>query len=308
MIKAFIFDVDEVLVSESGASGLLLEAEKSGVSTAALSEKNRNEMEERLLEAGLPLSLFDVLLSAEDVRRFKPCPDIYTLALIKLGIEKNEALAFERDEDGIKGALSAGITVCGLTSFTSSEKVKELGASIALGSLSSFPEFDSPETLEREVKKLLYGGMIRYGANWILPLERRPEESVVEKEAVEKAVKAMYNAYAPYSKFRVGAAVVSAATGRIYSGCNMENASYGATICAERNAITTAVASEGVIGIDMVVVSSESIPPAMPCAVCLQVMSEFIRPDTPIILVSTAAETERYSFSDLLPHPFEFGE
>lgn len=88
----------------------------------------------------------------------------------------------------------------------------------------------------------------------------------------------------------------------------MENASYGATICAERNAITTAVAAEGVIGIDMVVVASQSLPPAQPCAVCLQVMSEFIRSETPVILVSTKGKIERYVYSDLLPHPFEFGE
>lgn len=146
---------------------------------------------------------------------------------------------------------------------------------------------------------------MKYGANRIEP-KNHENIALLEAEAKRMALDALENAYAPYSKFRVGAAVLSAASGKLYRGCNMENASYGATICAERNAITTAIAEEGVIGIDMVVVASESDHPAEPCAVCLQVMSEFIRPETPIIMINTKGTEVRYTFSDLLPHPFEF--
>ena len=129
---------------------------------------------------------------------------------------------------------------------------------------------------------------------------------MTREELKAAAIRMLDKAYCPYSHFQVGAAVLSASTGRIYSGCNMENASYGATICAERNAITTAVAAEGRIGLDLIVVASRSSHPAPPCAVCLQVISEFALPETPVILINDEGVEERYLFSDLLPHPFEF--
>ena len=86
----------------------------------------------------------------------------------------------------------------------------------------------------------------------------------------------------------------------------MENSSYGATICAERNAITTAVSAEGTIGIDLLVVYSDDDPPAPPCAVCLQVIAEFARPDTPIVLFSASGKERHFTLSELLPNPFIF--
>ena len=126
------------------------------------------------------------------------------------------------------------------------------------------------------------------------------------QELVDRAKAATDGSYAPYSGFRVGAAVVSAATGRIYAGCNVENSSYGAAICAERNAITTAVANEGVFGLDLLVVFSEDDPPAPPCALCLQVAAEFARPESAVLLVSADGKTRRHTFSELLPMPFIF--
>ena len=120
------------------------------------------------------------------------------------------------------------------------------------------------------------------------------------------ALRARENAYTPYSKFKVGACVKSAATGRLYAGCNVENSSFGATICAERNAITTAIAAEGIIGIETLVVVSDDEPPAPPCALCLQVLAEFTSPDSLVILSSLEGKMCRYKFSELLPNPFIF--
>lgn len=310
MIKAFIFDMDEVLFesSETHSSdslSFIKKAKDNGVKIALFSQKDRKEMESELCSYDLSPSLFDLLLSSSDVVRFKPSPDIYSLCMIKLGLTGPEALVFERSEDGIKGAEKSGAFLCVLTSQV--EERKRSSSTFVIDSFSSFPDFNSIERLDDEVKKLLHRNCKKYGANWIGPLYGGHKHSSIEEEAIERAREAMNKAYAPYSNFRVGAAVVSAATGKIYLGCNMENSSFGATICAERNAISTAVAEEGVIGIDMVVISSECIPPAKPCAICLQVMSEFIRPETPIILVSSDT-VERYSYSDLLPYPFEFGD
>ena len=90
---------------------------------------------------------------------------------------------------------------------------------------------------------------------------------------IEAAVKARNAAYAPYSKFAVGAAVLTK-SGRVFSGCNVENISFGLTICAERAAIFSAVAS-GEMQFDAVAVVADSIHPVTPCGACRQVMAEF---------------------------------
>ena len=92
---------------------------------------------------------------------------------------------------------------------------------------------------------------------------------------IEKAKQIANNAYAPYSKFKVGCALLTE-KGNVFVGCNVENASYGATICAERNAITTAIAEEGtemIISKIAVITSHEAAAP--PCGVCRQFISEF---------------------------------
>ncbi len=108
--------------------------------------------------------------------------------------------------------------------------------------------------------------------------------------------------YSPYSKFKVGAAVI-ASGGKITSGCNIENASYGGTICAERVAILKSV-SEGGQGILDVVVVTDATPPATPCALCLQTMAEFCEPDARIWIANTKKIVAMHLFSELLTHPF----
>ncbi len=311
MIKAFVFDLNSIRKEDNEYFlNLVNEAKDANVLVAFVSNKKKDETKKELEDEKLSLDSFDVVLFEEDVKRAKPYPDTYSLIFIGLGIDRKEALIFVDDAVSLKAAVSSHSNVCALTAFINRDEAKHLGANVLLENLSFFPEFNSLDELQDVFRHLrrIGKGAKKYGANWITPLERTLPSEVVEKKAIEEAKKAMYNAYAPYSKFKVGAAIVSSASGRIYSGCNVENASYGATICAERNAITTAITNEGAIGIDLVVVSSMVSPPALPCAVCLQVMSEFIRPETPVVLVSEDGDTIRYHYSDLLPHPFDFGE
>ena len=111
---------------------------------------------------------------------------------------------------------------------------------------------------------------------------------------------AQARAYAPYSKFRVGAALESA-DGTVFLGCNVENASYGLTICAERAAVFAAV-SAGVTRFRRAVVVSDVDPPAAPCGACRQVLAEFGL-DLPIDGIGSRTSV-RWRLSDLLPAAF----
>jgi cytidine deaminase len=116
------------------------------------------------------------------------------------------------------------------------------------------------------------------------------------------AEKAKQNAWAPYSKFHVGAAVLTA-EGEIVSGCNVENSSYGLSVCAERNAIGRAV-GEGARKISAVVVVADTEKPCPPCGTCRQVIAEFASPETPIRSRTPDGEVARYTLSELLPFAF----
>lgn len=120
---------------------------------------------------------------------------------------------------------------------------------------------------------------------------------------VSLAVEAKEKAYAPYSGFRVGAALY-ADNGKVYTGCNVENASYGATICAERTAVVKAI-SDGAKKILALAVSSDSNNPTMPCGICRQVISEFCPPDMPLYLSNCRGEYKEYTFGEMLPHSFK---
>lgn len=117
------------------------------------------------------------------------------------------------------------------------------------------------------------------------------------------AKKARRRAYAPYSEFRVGAAVLTD-DNKIFSGCNIENGSFGATICAERVAVFKAV-SENHPKIRAVAVVAESPDPIPPCGMCLQVLSEFGQ-NAEVIMANTAGNYKISSVTKLLPKAFEF--
>jgi cytidine deaminase len=117
----------------------------------------------------------------------------------------------------------------------------------------------------------------------------------------EVAVEAMGRAYAPYSKFRVGAAL-RGRDGSVHPGCNVENAAYPASICAERGALLGAVA-RGVREFDALVLATEADEPTPPCGQCRQVLVEFA-PDLPITSRTRAGAERSWRLTDLLPHPF----
>lgn len=123
---------------------------------------------------------------------------------------------------------------------------------------------------------------------------------MTDKDLLDIAKEAAKNAYAPYSQFCVGAALLSE-DNDIYTGCNVENASYGATNCAERTAIFKAV-SEGKRKFKKIAVASKAGTTAFPCGVCLQVMNEFM-PDG-IVILEKDGEIISYSIKELLPHGF----
>ncbi len=124
---------------------------------------------------------------------------------------------------------------------------------------------------------------------------------MTDQELVALAKEAMKNAYVPYSKFQVGAALL-AKDGTVFKGCNIENASYGATNCAERTAIFKAV-SEGVKEFEKIAVVASSGDYASPCGICRQVLFEFM-PDGEVILDSDEKGMVTYTVRELLPMGF----
>lgn len=118
---------------------------------------------------------------------------------------------------------------------------------------------------------------------------------------VTAAREARERALAPYSRFKVGAALETD-DGRVVTGCNVENASYGLTVCAERVALFKAL-SDGHRTFARMVVVADTGSPTTPCGACRQVLWEFA-PDLEIIVANLTTVTARYRLADLLPHPF----
>ncbi len=130
-------------------------------------------------------------------------------------------------------------------------------------------------------------------------MRRTREEGSAELADAARAARG--RAYAPYSRFRVGAAV--RAGGAIHSGCNVENASYGLTVCAERAAVAGAVAA-GARRLEAVAVASGTTPPTPPCGMCLQTLAEFAGPDLPVLLVGARGAHVETTLGALLPSAF----
>ena len=124
----------------------------------------------------------------------------------------------------------------------------------------------------------------------------------MSQQLIESARAARLHAFAPYSRFRVGAAL-EAKDGRVFTGCNVENATYGLTVCAERVAVFKAV-SEGCRSFTRIAVVADTEEPTPPCGACRQILWEF-GGDLEVILANLKEDKARYSLAALLPHPFD---
>ena len=123
-----------------------------------------------------------------------------------------------------------------------------------------------------------------------------------ERRLLAAARQVRAHAHAPYSRFRVGAAVLDE-RGLVHVGCNVENASYGLTVCAERNAVAAAVAA-GARHVRAVAVVTPMRPPARPCGACRQVLRERGDDDTVVLMAAPTGTAERRRLGDLLPESF----
>jgi cytidine deaminase len=124
------------------------------------------------------------------------------------------------------------------------------------------------------------------------------------QQAYEQALKARSHSHSPYSRFKVGAAFKFKGQAEIVAGCNVENASFGATICAERVALHSAVARWGRIRPEFIVVVTGEAKATVPCALCLQTLAEFCADDLSIYLGNEQNLLKHYRLRDLLPYPF----
>ena len=135
-----------------------------------------------------------------------------------------------------------------------------------------------------------------------------PVDSAMRNNLLAAAREALNHAYAPYSKFHVGAAILTS-SGKVFTGCNVENASYGLTICAERNAIFAAVAAHPVgekLSIDAVAVATRPASSAAPCGACRQVIAEFAGKSGVKVFYQGDKGTKESTIAQLLPDTFSF--
>lgn len=129
-------------------------------------------------------------------------------------------------------------------------------------------------------------------------------KSAISQTLKNKVLHAQKMAYAPYSRYQVGAVVVLS-NGKEYAGCNIENASFTVGLCAERTALAKAVSEEGSgVKITNVVIATHSSPPAAPCGICRQMINEFASPDCIVTLINPSGEERVFSHQELLPHSF----
>lgn len=123
-------------------------------------------------------------------------------------------------------------------------------------------------------------------------------------DAYQKAKSAREKAHAPYSRFKVGAAIKFQGSRRIFVGCNVENSSFGATNCAERTALFSGIAELGASPVDFIVIVTSQNPPASPCGICRQALAEFASDETPVFLADLKGIKERVLLGELLPKAF----
>lgn len=299
-------------LSHTGILQFFKNARKAGLKTAVVSSADRAKVLRNMAAVRITVDDVDLVVSGDDVIRKKPFPDIFQFACFALGVPAEDALVVEDALTGVRAAVSAGCYPSAVATSFGTRDLIDAGARYVIphakdfGSFSSLEEFNA---LVRDYTRATAALTVPYGAVRLFAGDIAVPGSVdtsMQDKMYQEAALVRQHAYTPYSQYKVGASIISARTGKIYTGCNVENSSYGATICAERNAILHAVAEEGDLGIAALCVVSEDAPPAPPCAQCLQVLAEFCRPQTQVVLIATSGERQDMLFSDLLPQPFIF--
>lgn len=292
-------------IAMKGAREVLENMRKMGLKIAICSSAQRWKVEANISSLGLSPSFFDLVIAEDMIRRNKSNPDIYLLAAAMLGVDISDAVVFEDSPGGVLSGLNAGLRTVALSTTMERAEAERAGATRVIENIDELSGIKDVLALEDYLFSLRNKDIL-YGASYVKASGKSVRAEDIAR-CITAAMSAREGAYAPYSGYKVGAALISASSGKIYVGSNIENSSYGATICAERNAVTTALTAEGgKLGIDLLVVASDDYPPAPPCALCLQVIAEFARRDTPVILVDTLGRRVEYRFEELLPHPFIF--
>lgn len=306
---------EEVLGSVGPISGVVefLDAlKKSNIKIALASSAPFSKIKMNLKVIGKSESFFDAIISGDDISKNKPSPEIYILAGKKVSTPMKNCLVVEDSTNGVISAYNSGASVLGITSTFEKAELLKLGAFNAIENFINISNFNNVDEFNEIMNNLRNGGSLaKYGA---IKCFESPDFALLKDALIKKsrdvAYKTRENAYVAYSSYQVGASVVSASSNEIYGGCNVENSSYGATICAERNAILQMIAKEGATGIRLVSVVSKDNPPAPPCALCLQVLAEFCSEDTEVHLYNIDfiekgdGIHQVYKFKELLPHPF----
>ncbi len=234
---------------------------------------------------------FSIIGSDAHLFKAKPNPELYQHAFLNLGASADETVIISDNLEAQRAARNAKCISVGIASSkTPEDETKYIlkGADLVLEKLDEFPVFSTIEEfdalLDKEVKAFY-------------------KKTIIGK-LIEIAIKTREKAYAPYSNFKVGAGLLTG-NGNVYGGCNVENASFGATICAERGASMAAIAAEGKSVFPMIAVASSAEDPAPPCAICRQFLSEFMPPDGQVFMISvTSGVLKHYSFEALLPCTF----
>jgi cytidine deaminase len=314
--KAKIYEAYEKALSEvgpiEGVREFLDALKKANIKIALASSAPLLKIKMNLKAIGKDESFFDAIVSGDDISNNKPAPEIYLLAGSRVSTPMKNCLVVEDSTNGVSSGFSSGASVLGITSSFKKSELVELGAFNALANFTEITNFTTKEEFNNILDNLKKENeLVKYGA---IKCREAYSSKVTKEQLIENSKEVAYktrlNAYAAYSNYQVGAAIVSASSNKIYGGCNVENSSYGAAICAERNAILKMISEEGPTGIKLVSIVSKDTPPAPPCALCLQVLAEFCRADTEFHLYNTDyIEGENgihqvYKFEELLPHPF----
>lgn len=196
-------------------------------------------------------------------------------------------------------ANQMGMRVSGISCITN------MAAGISPVKLSHQEVMDTAERVRQHFVALLDGAIQQFHGQVPQVSESPLRQGSYDHTAlIQTAREARLRAYAPYSNFLVGAAVISG-TGHIFSGCNIENSTYGATRCAEQVALFQAYA-HGERDITAIAVVTDTSPPSPPCGICRQVIRE-LAGDADIILANLSGETRRFRIDDLLPEAFHQG-